>query len=134
MSPKGKNFLFDKPIWNFKAPPKDKYFVWIVVLNRVNTYGDMVQKCRPLIAPNLCIMCCSSSKSVSHLFSWHFLAVNYIWNKVFDIFGESWVCPKLLHGCISFCILNSEALRIINNLKLWQCYLSHFVVFRKWSF
>ena len=38
----------------------------------------------------------STSESVSHLFL-HCSAANYLWNKHFHIFGESWVCPKDLY-------------------------------------
>ena len=41
----------------------------------------------------ICMLCCSSSETVSHLFL-HCSPVNYLWNKLFKIFGENWVCTQ----------------------------------------
>ena len=66
------------------------------MLNRINT-NDMLQVRRPLkaISPYIRVMCGASSKSTPHLIL-HCSMADFLWNALFGIFGECWVCPKAL--------------------------------------
>lgn len=62
-----------------KAHPKVKFFIWIAVLNKINT-NDMLED--NLIASNICIMYLHSAEIGAHLFyimQCSFLAEHVIW-------------------------------------------------------
>ena len=40
-------------------------------------------------------MCRVNSESISHMFL-HYLVADFLWNTLFGIFGECWVCPATL--------------------------------------
>ena len=90
------SFLLNKCIWKSKAPSKVKFFIWTIVLNKINT-NDMLQVQRPYtaISPGVCIMCGTSSESVPPLFL-HYHVADSLCNTLFGIFGECWVCPATL--------------------------------------
>ena len=66
------------------------------MLNRINT-NDMLLLRRPYkaISPNMCVMCGASSESTPHLFL-HYSMADFLWNALFGIFGECWVCSRTL--------------------------------------
>ena len=93
--------------WKIKAPSKVKAFVWTAVLNRINT-NDLLQIRRPnkALSPNVCVMCFQSAETNSHLFL-HCEVARFVWDKLFGIFGEYWVCPADLgaffaNRCVGF--------------------------------
>ena len=60
----------------------------------------------------------SSSETVSHLLL-HCSAANYILNKLFEIIGENWVCPKDQHW---FLLIKFRGFGFHKEAKLWwQC-------------
>ena len=83
MYPSRVSFLLDNQFGNPELSRRSKFFVWTTVLNLAKTNG-MLQKCKPLTAlfPGMCVICCSSSESVSHLLL-HCSAKNYLWIKAF---------------------------------------------------
>ena len=95
------SFHLDKPIWMSKTPSRVKSFIWTAVLNKINT-NDILQVQRPhkAISPDVCVMCGVNTESVSHLFL-HFPMVDFLWNTLFDIFGECWKCPTTLDQFLS---------------------------------
>ena len=66
------------------------------MLNRINT-NDILEVSRPhkTFFPDICVMCGACSELVSHMFL-HCLVAIFLWNSLFNVFGECWVCPMSL--------------------------------------
>ena len=62
------------------------------MLNIINTDEMLPHKA---ISLDVCIMCGASFESVSHLFL-HCPMADSLWNTLFGIFGECWVCLAML--------------------------------------
>lgn len=83
-----------KRIWNQKIPPRVKAFLWLTVLNRINTM-DVLQRTRPNMAlfPQWCILCKNAIESSSHIFI-HCKFTSTIWNYFFSKMGKMHVWPN----------------------------------------
>ena len=55
----------DKPIWGSLAPPRCRYFLWLVALNRCWT-ADRLQR-RGLPHPDRCVLCDQGDETIDHL-------------------------------------------------------------------
>ena len=91
--PNDQKFALDKLIWKFKV----KSFLWTVVLDRINT-NDLLQIWRP--KSNIYVMCMDNLESVAHLFLLCPIA-NSLWNRLFSISGEQWVCLNSPEGFLT---------------------------------
>lgn len=80
-------------VWKVKTPSEVKAFVWTEVLNRINI-NDLLHIQRPhwAISPVVYVMCFRSLEMHNHLFL-HCQVAWYIWNQLFGIMDERWVCP-----------------------------------------
>ena len=66
----------------------------------------------------MCVMCGASLESTTHPFL-HCSMVDFLWNVLFGIFGECWVCPRALD---QFLLTSFVAFGRRKEAKsLWQC-------------
>ncbi|KAJ3686366.1 hypothetical protein LUZ61_015530 [Rhynchospora tenuis] len=54
-------------IWPLRIPPRFKIFIWRLLQNKLATLDNLQR--RGWCLPNRCVLCCSDSESVLHLFS-----------------------------------------------------------------
>ena len=88
-------FLLDKPLRKFKALSKVKALFGLQYLIQLYCQLHVLGLYARWLFPLACLMCGASSESVPHLFLQCSAAVS-LWNSLFGLFGECWVCHRSL--------------------------------------
>ena len=88
--------LHYKRIWKTWAPPKCKFFMWLVAQNKCWT-ADRLAK-RGLHHPPRCPLCDQEFESISHLLLTCVLSREF-WYKVLRLFGLHSLAPKPTNTC-----------------------------------
>jgi hypothetical protein len=100
-----------KRVWKTWAPPKCRFFIWLVAQNRC-WIADRLK--RGLNHPNKCPLCDQDAESINHLFvSCVFARV--FWYKVLRKFGMHSLAPQ--PGATSFLDWWENASEIVNGLS-----------------
>jgi hypothetical protein len=85
-----------KIIWKSKAPPREAFFVWTAVLQKILALNNLHKN---IIVIEWCCMCKNSGESIDHL-SLHCEVAIEVWNAVFQLFGVTWVMPGRMKECL----------------------------------
>lgn len=101
-----------KYIWKSKVPSKLRFFVWIVVLNRVNI-NELPQIRRPheVLSPNVYVLCLKDDENHSHMFLRCPVARD-MWSRLLAFNDEYWVLlllvEFLLIGLVDFVSIKTK--------------------------
>ncbi|KAA0040209.1 ty3-gypsy retrotransposon protein [Cucumis melo var. makuwa] len=78
------------PVGDTLVPKKARFFIWKVILDRVNTVDRLVRRRTSLITPFCCMLCQNVEEDLDHL-SWECHFARVVWSSFLSKFGVSFV-------------------------------------------
>lgn len=100
------HFACNKTIWGSKAPPRCKFFMWLVVHRKFLTSDNLLRRGYP--ASISCPLYFSEPEDCTHLFI-HHRFTQQVWRFLKFWTGADFVVPDDQHGCIEGWWLQARA-------------------------
>lgn len=91
--------LVSGEVWRVKIPKKIEFFIWQVLLGRMNTLGRLAKKMPSLMGPSCRILCQKAGKHLDHLL-WDCQLATFVWSQFFQEFnlqfaGQRRICATI---------------------------------------